>query len=101
MEAFFYLTALLCCYSYFLYPLILGRLPRRVPAAASGGEELPVLTLIITVHNEAARIREKLNNSLEIDYPGDRLEIIVASDGSTDDTEDIAAEFADRGVRLG
>ena len=100
MEAFFYLTALLCCYSYFLYPLILGRLPRRVPAAASGGEELPVLTLIITVHNEAARIREKLNNSLEIDYPADRLEIIVASDGSTDDTEGIVAEFADRGVRL-
>ena len=52
------------------------------------------------MHNESARIRAKLQNTLEIDYPAELLEIIVASDGSTDDTEAIVAGFADRGVRL-
>lgn len=101
MEPLFYCTALLCCYSYFLYPLLLKLLPRRAPAEASlPGGELPRLSLIITVHNEAARIRAKIINTLDIDYPDGRLEVIVASDGSTDDTENIVGEFADQGVRL-
>lgn len=100
MEALFYCTAVLCCYSYFLYPLLLKLLPRRVPATPVPGGELPRLSLIITVHNEAARIRTKIANTLEIDYPADRLEVIVASDGSTDATEDIVGEYSGQGVRL-
>ncbi len=99
MEPLFYATALLCCYSYFLYPLILRLLPRR-DTIRSAGHELPHLSLIVTVHNEEARIGTKLVNTLAIDYPDDRLEIIVASDGSTDGTEAIVAGYADRGVRL-
>ena len=100
METFFYCTAVLCCYSYFLYPLVLKLLPCRTHAAATPGDELPRLSLIITVHNEAARIRAKIDNTLAIDYPQDRLEVIVASDGSTDETEGIVGEFAGQGVRL-
>ncbi len=102
MAFVFYISALLCGYSYFLYPLILKVTPSRpsylLPTLADS--ELPRLSLIITVHNEEDRIRGKLENTLEIDYPRDSLEIIVASDFSTDTTDHIVGSYADSGVRL-
>jgi glycosyltransferase involved in cell wall biosynthesis len=102
MKPLFYLFALLSGYSYFLYPLILRILPRRVPVAESAAEteRLPTLSLIVTVHNEEARIRDKIENSLRIDYPQPLLEIIVASDCSVDATDHIVEEYAGSGVRL-
>jgi len=102
MEYLFYSVALLCVYSYFLYPLILQLVPCRAPESseASGAPDLPRLSLIITAHNEAGRIREKLENTLEIDYPGDLLEVIVASDCSTDSTDEIVQSYAAKDVRL-
>lgn len=100
MKFLFYLFGLLSCYSYFLYPLILGLLPRREREAQAVPDGMPRLTLIITVHNEAARITDKIENALQIDYPREALEIIVASDCSTDDTDRIVGSYADRGVRL-
>jgi cellulose synthase/poly-beta-1,6-N-acetylglucosamine synthase-like glycosyltransferase len=61
---------------------------------------LPALSLIITAYNEEDRIREKLENTLELDYPRDRLEVIVASDFSTDATDSIVDGYASRGIRL-
>jgi glycosyltransferase involved in cell wall biosynthesis len=58
------------------------------------------MTLIVTAHNEAHRIRDKLENCLGLDYPPERREILVASDASDDGTDQIAAEYADRGVRV-
>ena len=82
MEILFYLFAVLCAYSYFIYPILLRLIPARevVRGVDSAGVELPALSLIITVHNEAGRIREKLENTLQVDYPSDLLEIIIASD---------------------
>lgn len=93
---------LLCIYSYFLYPLILKFFPERQKLAGDdqSGAELPYLSLIITVHNEADRIQAKLINTLEIDYPVSRLEILVASDFSNDQTDEIVESYADRGIRL-
>ncbi len=102
MEYLFYLSGLACVYSYFLYPLILKIIPAR-HAQESGqlvDSSLPDLSMIVTVHNEAGRIREKLDNTLQIDYPKEQLEIIVASDFSTDDTDSIVESYRDRGVRL-
>jgi glycosyltransferase involved in cell wall biosynthesis len=59
----------------------------------------PRVSFIITAYNEERRLREKIENTLSQVYPADRLEIIVASDGSTDATDDIARAFDDR-VRL-
>ena len=102
MEHIFSFVALLCGYSYFLYPLILKFLPVRKARSAhtSGHTSYPALSLIITAHNEAERIHEKLENSLLIDYPDGFFEIIVASDCSTDSTDSIVESFGDRGVRL-
>jgi cellulose synthase/poly-beta-1,6-N-acetylglucosamine synthase-like glycosyltransferase len=60
----------------------------------------PLVSLIIAAHNEERAIGKKLDNALGLDYPRDRLEIIVASDGSTDRTDPICQSFADRGVVL-
>ncbi len=58
------------------------------------------LTLIITAYNEEERIAEKLENTLELDFNSGSLEIIVASDCSSDRTDEIVKQFEDRGVRL-
>ena len=102
MVEVFYVSGMLCVYSYFLYPLILKMIPARPekkikPDVDAG---LPRLTLIITAHNEEGRIQEKLENSLEIEYPADRLEIIVASDCSADTTDNIVLSYRDKGIRL-
>jgi cellulose synthase/poly-beta-1,6-N-acetylglucosamine synthase-like glycosyltransferase len=60
----------------------------------------PSVSLIIAAHNEEACLPRKLENALALDYPRGKLEIIVASDGSTDRTAQIAASFSDRGVVL-
>ena len=62
-------------------------------------ERLPDVTLLISAHNEEKVLTAKLENSIEQVYPGD-LKIVVASDGSSDRTNEIAESFADRGVRL-
>jgi cellulose synthase/poly-beta-1,6-N-acetylglucosamine synthase-like glycosyltransferase len=61
---------------------------------------LPRVSMIIPAHNEETVLAAKLENALSLDYPRDALEIIVASDGSTDRTVEIARHFQDRGVRL-
>ncbi len=60
----------------------------------------PTATLIISAYNEELDIRQKLENALSLSYPTEKLEIIVISDASTDDTDNIVLEFASRGVRL-
>ena len=61
---------------------------------------LPSVALIVVAHNEEGVIARRLENALALDYPSDRLELVVASDGSTDGTCDVAERFSDRGVRL-
>lgn len=88
-------------YAYAGYPFILYILGlfrgRRI-----GHDESydPRVILIISVHNEERIIREKIENSLALDYPKDLLRIVVASDGSIDGTNQIVREYEDRGVIL-
>ena len=60
----------------------------------------PTVTFLITAYNERLHIREKLEHTLTLDYPKDKLQILVASDASSDGTDEIVREFADRGVEL-
>lgn len=73
-----------------------GRVDRRTAPA----QRLPRVSVLIAAHDEASCIREKIENTLALDYPADQLEILVGSDGSTDGTDDIVRGFAHRGVRL-
>lgn len=98
----FWLLAGVVLYVYAGYPLIVQYLGRRNTGRRlpGGADFFPFVSLIITAYNEEDSIREKIINSLSLAYPHDRLEIIVASDGSTDRTDEIVQEFAHRGIRL-
>lgn len=88
-------------YVYAGYPLALElivwiRGARRIVR----GPDLPRVSLIISAYNEGDVIATKLQNALALDYPRERLDIVVVSDASTDETDRIVRTFADRGVRL-
>ena len=100
MEILFSLALLLAFHAYFGYPLSLLLLRRFGSRAVRRAAFQPPLTLIIAVHNEERRIRQKLLNSLSLSYPAGRLQILVASDGSTDLTNRIVKEFREQGVQL-
>ena len=87
-------------YSYAGYPLFLWFLSRLRPLRQSSPSEDFPLSFIIAAHNEAAGIRRKLEQTLALEYPREKLQIIVASDGSSDNTDDIVREFAGQGVEL-
>jgi len=97
----FWTTTGVAVYAYLIYPLVLWGLSalRKQSIRPSGGV-LPSVSIIIPAHNEEAVLHAKLENALSIDYPTDRLDIVVASDGSRDDTVRIAQTFEDRGVRV-
>ncbi|WP_276248634.1 glycosyltransferase family 2 protein [Haladaptatus sp. YSMS36] len=63
-------------------------------------DKLPTLSLLIAAYNEESTIDKKVKNSLELEYPSDKLEIVVLSDGSTDNTDDIVKRFESQGVTL-
>lgn len=96
MNLLLFILCLGVIYSYALYPLILSRFNKSKPFIPQEPESWPSISLIITAHNEESRIEAKLQNSLAIDYPHERLEIIVASDCSSDATDDIASNFDPR-----
>ena len=89
-------------YAYAGYPaaVVLAARRHRPPLSPEGPGETPSVSLIIAAHNEERVLEKKLVNSLELDYPDARLEIIVAADGSDDGTVDLARKFADSGVRV-
>jgi glycosyltransferase involved in cell wall biosynthesis len=87
-------------YAYAGYPLMLMALSVFRNRAVQKGDITPSVSLVITAYNEERRIRSKLQNSLELDYPRERFEIVVASDCSTDGTDEIVRASAGAGVRL-
>ncbi len=101
MEALFWLSALGVSHTYLFYPLLLWLLTcwRRPPVYPELGE-LPSVSLIVSAYNEAAVIGEKIENSLVLEYPPGKLQVIVVSDGSQDGTDQLVAGYADRGVLL-
>jgi len=100
MEIVFILLLVFSIYSYALYPPILWGLQKIGHRPWKQGDQKLSVSLIISVYNEESVIRAKIENALELDYPQELLEIIVSSDGSTDGTHDIAAQFKDPRVVL-
>ena len=87
-------------YSYVGYPIILALLPSRASGKTDNTASPVSMSLIITAHNEEKVIARKIENSLALD-PGELdFELIVASDASTDSTDEIVEAYASQGVRL-
>jgi cellulose synthase/poly-beta-1,6-N-acetylglucosamine synthase-like glycosyltransferase len=85
-----------------LYPGLLSVAARLTPATETRDTdvELPTVSLIIAAYNEEDVIAEKIENSLELDYPSEKLDVVVFSDESDDRTDDIVRSYAGEGVEL-
>ena len=100
----FWFSAAGIAYAYIGYPIILALLAwffgcaKKPPTIAEG--ELPHVALVIAAHNEADVIAARVQNALDLDYPSDRLDIVIASDGSSDDTVAIARRVGGHRVRV-
>lgn len=100
VEIVFWVSAFLVFHSYFGYAmslwllgLIRGKSHVKLPVH-------PYVSIIITAYNEEKRIQNKLENTLSLTYPKEKLQILVASDGSTDRTNAITETYRDSGVEL-
>ena len=100
VELGFYFSTLSCLgvlvYHYFLYPILLYVFKIIFPRPLKYSNIVPRVSLIITAYNEDSVIRDKIINSLQIDYPN--LEIIINSEGSTDQTARIVHTYRDKGI---
>ena len=84
-------------YVYAGYPLLVYLGGRVFPQPVRKAAAEPTVTIVIAAHNEERHIAGTIENKLALDYPADRKQIVVVSDGSTDGTDRIVQQFADRG----
>jgi cellulose synthase/poly-beta-1,6-N-acetylglucosamine synthase-like glycosyltransferase len=100
MEILFFILIFLTAYSFVVYPAILLVISGLVHRPWEEGEIRPVVTVIVSAHNEEAVIAQKVRNCLDLDYPEGVIDIMVVSDGSTDRTDEIVSSIKDRRVSL-
>ena len=100
VEWIFWGSLVFVVYAYAGYPLALLLLSWFWNRPVLVGDIQPRVSFVITAYNEEARIKDKIENSLHQQYPPERLEIVVASDCSSDRTDDIVRSYAALGVRL-
>lgn len=104
LEIAFWVCIALIVYAYALYPIVVWALSKvfgQAPASdVRADSDLPSVSLLIAAHNEETVIARRIENALALDYPPDRFEVVIASDGSSDATARIVSEFSDRRVRL-
>src|SRR5215218_165921 len=99
-EIIFWTAVVAIGYTYAGYPLLLMFLSKLRGKPVRRREFTPPVTVIIAAYNEERDLARKLENTLALDYPKEKLEILVTSDCSTDRTDEIVRSFAARGVRL-
>lgn len=92
------LFMVLTVYIYLGYPLWIGLLARILRNKPDKQPYTPPVSLIVAAYNEAVVIGQKIENSLALDYPA--LEIIIVTDGSSDDTPEVARTFEAQGVKV-
>ncbi len=100
LKLLFVIFIFLSLYSYIVYPLLLALLSLFFRKKLNTSDETPSVTLIISAFNEEAVIEKKIRNSLDLNYPKERLEIMVVSDHSTDRTDLIVKSFSRENVAL-
>lgn len=113
METLFWLCIAIIIYSYFIYPLVLFTfsgvsqafsdtkyLWRRRQRRAVDVSDLPPVSVIIAAYNEESCIKARVENLLSLDYPKEKLTILIGSDGSTDKTAEILSKFNDDNLQV-
>jgi len=93
MAILFWISAAVLCYIYFGYPLLLWIWAALFPRPVRASEYFPSVSILLSAFNEEKVIAKKMENLLSLDYPVEKLEVLVGSDGSTDHTAAILAEY--------
>src|ERR1043166_2675384 len=99
-QIIFWASVLALVYTYVGYPALIALISTLWPRRVARRDFTPSLTIIITAYNEQRALPEKLANTLALDYQRDLIEIIVASDCSSDRTDEIVRSFQGQGVTL-
>lgn len=100
MKLLFWFSLIFIIYTYLGYPLILFIWSKLFPKRVNKKYIEPFVSVVIAAHNEEKNIKGRIENLLEQDYPKEKLEIIVVSDGSTDGTNEVVREFRPDGIKL-
>lgn len=96
----FWGAAIALFYAYAGYPALLWLIALFRKQCKPEPGYTPAISILIAACNEEANIRQKLEQTLNLDYPAEKMEVLVLSDGSQDRTDEIVASFADARVRL-
>ena len=96
MQILFWVSLCVIIYTYLGYPLVICVLSALCPSRVNKQVCTPAVSILIAAYNEEANIAKTIQNKLELDYPKDRVEIILVSDASVDATDIIAEEFSKR-----
>jgi len=96
----FWLLLSLIIYCYFGYPFVLSVVAKCLRKVPQKGKCEPTVSIVLSIWNEEDVIKEKLENLLSLDYPREKIEILIGSDGSTDRTNDIVEQFPDPCIHL-
>lgn len=97
----FWVGAVLFLWTYFGYPLLMALWAKLAPVPVHKQDWLPSVTLLIPAYNEIDVIKRKLDNSLALDYPADKLEIMLIDDGSDDGTLEVGEAYKrEHGITL-
>ena len=99
-ESVFWVSLAVLFYTFLGYPAIIIVAGWLKKPNAIRKEYRPNVSILICAHNEEKHIARKIENAFQLDYPPDKLEVIVVSDGSTDRTDDIARSFDDPRLKL-
>jgi len=100
MELLVYSLLFLIFYTYFGYAMLIIALSQLTNKNVSKGDSVPTVTLMVAAYNEEKHIEKKIKNSLALDYPKDKLKIVIVSDASSDQTDIIVENYRDKGVEL-
>ena len=103
VQVVFWAMLFLLVHGYLLFPMTLpfvSEIFKRRKAPEQGNVELPTVSILISAYNEEAVIERKIQNILEIDYPKDKLEVLIGDDGSADKTAEIVARYESQGITL-
>lgn len=100
MIIIFWLALFIIAYTYLLYPLTVFIRGLFLRESFTSAENDYNVSIVIAAHNEARSIGKKLDNLLSLNYPKEQLEVVIASDGSTDETDEIVSRYCEYGFKL-
>ena len=100
MESLFFFFVFLTLYPYLFYPAAVFFLSKLLGGHWRTDEIWPEMTVVISAYNEEKVIKDKIQNTLALDYPSEKLGVLISSDGSSDRTDEIVTEIKDPRVTL-